>query len=172
MNAITILQKPEETKLAAEVNQSAAIGSIRLARAKAHSQALGGGPQPPIAVTFSFSSKPVASPANILRFEIAFRMSGVEDRQEAKNAKAGRKSNGKKAVPVVQVECVFEVDYTLREGFSITPRHVKAFKDGNAIFNVWPYFREYLQSTLQRMGLPPLTAPFLRLGPRPKPSHT
>ena len=55
-----------------------------------------------------------------------------------------------------------------REGFEIASEHVKAFKDGNAIFNAWPYFREYLRNNLQRMGMPPLTAPFLRLQPKPK----
>ena len=45
---------------------------------------------------------------------------------------------------------------------------MKAFQNGNAIFNLWPYFRECLQNNLQRMGLPPLTAPFLRLQLKPK----
>jgi hypothetical protein len=51
----------------------------------------------------------------------------------------------------------------------LTPERVKAFKDGNAIFIAWPYCRQYPQNSLQRMGLPPLAAPFLRLQPQTKP---
>lgn len=169
MNAIIIYQNEDETKLAFEVNSNAAIGRIRLARAKVASQAMDKGLKSPIAVTFNFKSKPVNSPANVLRLEIAFRMAGVEEKEEGKTGAPERNPDEKKPEPVVLVECAYEVDYVLREGFSITPDHVKAFKDGNAIFNAWPYFREYLQNNLQRMGLPPLTAPFLRLQPKPKP---
>lgn len=164
MNAIIIEQNQDETKLAFELNQNAAIGRMRLARAKVASQAMDEGLKPPIAVMFNFKSKPINAPANVLRLEIAFRMAGVEEKEEGKKG-----TPEKKPEPVVLVECAYEADYVLREGFSITPEHVKAFKDGNAIFNAWPYFREYLQNDLQRMGLPPLTAPFLRLQPKPSP---
>ena len=169
MNAIIIEQNQDETKLAFEVNQSAAINRIRLARAKVASQAMEEGPKAPISVNFNFKSKPMASPPNVLRLEIAFRMAGIEEPGEGTEGTPAKKPDDKKPETVVLVECAYEVDYVLREGFEITPEHVKAFKDGNAIFNVWPYFREYLQNNLQRMGLPPLTAPFLRLQPKPKP---
>jgi len=169
MNAIIIEQNQDATKLAFEVNSNAAIGRIRLARAKVASQAMDEGLKSPIAVTFNFKSKPISAPANVLRLEIAFRMAGIEEKEEGKKGTPEKKSDDKKPEPVVLVECAYEVDYVLRDGFSITPEHVKAFKDGNAIFNAWPYFREYLQNNLQRMGLPPLTAPFLRLQPKPKP---
>jgi len=169
MNAIVIEQNQDETKLAFEVNQSAAINRIRLARAKVASQAMDEGPKAPISVNFNFKSKPMASPPNVLRLEIAFRMAGIEEPEEGTEDAPAKKPDDKKPETVVLVECAYEVDYVLREGFEITPEHVKAFKDGNAIFNAWPYFREYLQNNLQRMGLPPLTAPFLRLQPKPKP---
>lgn len=158
MNAIIIEQNRDEIKLASEVNQSAAINRIRLARAKVASQVVDDGPTESITVNFNFKSKPLTAPANILRLEIAFDMAGVEEE---------KKPDGKKLGTVVLVECAYEVDYVLRDGFEITPDHVKAFKDGNAIFNAWPYFREYLQNNLERMGLPSLTAPFLRLQPKP-----
>jgi hypothetical protein len=169
MNAIVIEQNLDELKLASEVNQNAAINRIRLARGKVASQAMDEGPEAPIEVMFNFKSKPLTAPSNVLRLEIAFRMAGTEEREEATKNKPEKKSADKKPEPVIQVECAYEVDYALRKDFSITPEHVKAFKDGNAIFNTWPYFREYLQNNLQRMGLPPLTAPFLRLQPKPRP---
>jgi hypothetical protein len=169
MNAIVIEQNQDETKLAFEVNQNAAINRIRLARAKVASQSMDEGPKAPIAVMFNFKSKPLTAASNVLRLEIAFRMAGAEEKEEARKNTSQKKPDGKKSESMVLVECAYEVDYALREDFSITPKHVKAFKDGNAIFNTWPYFREYLQNNLQRMGLPPLTAPFLRLQPKPKP---
>jgi hypothetical protein len=169
MSAIVIEQNQDETKLAFEVHQNADITQIRLARAKVASQAIAEGPKTPIAVLFNFKSKAVAAPASVLRLEIAFRMTGIEEKEERTEDAPAKKPDEKKPEPVVLVECAYEVDYALREGFELTPEQVKAFKDGNAIFNAWPYFREYLQNNLQRMGLPPLTAPFLRLQPKAKP---
>jgi hypothetical protein len=164
MNAIVIEQTRDEMNLAFEVHQNAAINRIRLARAKAASAAIDEAPRSHISVVFHFKSKPLSAPPNVLRLEIAFRMAGIEEKEEGKEDAPGRKPK-----TVVLVECAYEVDYVLREGFEITAEHVKAFKDGNAIFNAWPYFREYLQNNLQRMGLPALTAPFLRLQPKPQP---
>jgi preprotein translocase subunit SecB len=31
----------------------------------------------------------------------------------------------------------------------------------NGIYNIWPYWREYVQTTTSRLGLPPLTLPVL-----------
>jgi hypothetical protein len=169
MSAIVIEQTQDETKLAYEVHQNAAINRIRLARAKVVSQAIDEAPKAHIAVAFNFKSKPMNAPPNVLRLEIAFRMAGIEEKVESNDDAPEKKPDGKKPEPVVSVECAYEVDYVLSEDFEITPEHVKAFKDGNAIFNAWPYFREYLQNNLQRMGLPPLIAPFLRLQPKPKP---
>jgi hypothetical protein len=168
MNAIVIEQNQDETKLAFEVNQNAAINRIRLARAKVASKAMDEGPRAPISVMFTFRSKPMTAPSNVLALEIAFRMEGVEEKREGKKNLPEKKPGNKRLEPMVLVECAYEVDYVLREGFAITPEQVKAFKNGNAIFNTWPYFREYLQNNLQRMGLPPLTAPFLRLQPKPR----
>ena len=165
MNAIVITQDQDETKLAFEVHQNAVIDRLRLTRAKVTSRPNDEAGTSRIRVSFNFRSKPLVAPANILRLEVAFRMVGTELEADVKDF-AGK---GKKPEPPVVVECAYEVDYVLHEDFQITPDHVKAFQEGNAIFNVWPYFREYLQSTLQRMGLPPLVAPFLRLQPKRKP---
>jgi preprotein translocase subunit SecB len=66
----------------------------------------------------------------------------------------------------VSVECTFEVIYQLKPDFTPTPEQVKAFKDGNAIFNCWPYGRQYVQDTIQRLGFPPLILPLLRVQTR------
>lgn len=158
MNTIAITQRVEQTKLAMEVHQHASIARVRMTRAKLTAELEEEGASPPaVEVSFQFKSKPLPAPHGMLRIEVSFQMIGVA---EAEGDGAAGKS---KADPAVVVDCAFAADYELAPDFAIRPEHVKAFKDGNAIFNVWPYFREFLQSSLQRMGLPPLTAPFLRL---------
>jgi hypothetical protein len=66
------------------------------------------------------------------------------------------------------IECAFDLDYEIQGGtFEPTPQSIAAFKDGNAIFNAWPYARELVNSLTSRMDLhaPPL--PFLRIVPKP-----
>jgi hypothetical protein len=174
VSAIVIEQTPEQVKLAFEVHQNADISRIRLARAKVASHSIDEAPKAQIQVKFTFKSRALDSPPGVLRLEIAYRMAGIETGAEAEadSRKKGRlKENaaGTKPETVILVDCAYEVDYALREGFEPMPEHVAAFKDGNAIFNSWPFFREYLQNNLLRMGLPALTAPFLRLQPRPRP---
>jgi hypothetical protein len=66
--------------------------------------------------------------------------------------------------------CTFELCYSLQEGYSPSEKEIAAFKDGNAIFNCWPYAREFAQNIALRMGhaAPPL--PLLRVVPQPQSS--
>jgi len=75
---------------------------------------------------------------------------------------------GEPAERLVEVKVVFELDYSLSDRYQPTAAQVEAFAAGNAIFHCWPFFREFVQSTTQRMGLtvPPL--PMLALGEKPK----
>jgi len=162
MNPITIEQTQEEMALAFHVHGNAAISAVRLSRAKLASRPLGEELKGPIAIKFVIKSRSVDAPKGMLRVEVDFRMIGE---LEAKPGAEGKPV--KKRETVVSVECTYEVDYQLREGFEPSAKEVKAFKDGNVIFNCWPYFREYLQESVQRMGFPALTAPFLRVQPKP-----
>ena len=65
------------------------------------------------------------------------------------------------------IECAFDLNYQIQDKtFEPTPESIAAFKDGNAIFNAWPYARELVNSLTSRMDLhtPPL--PFLRIIPK------
>lgn len=161
MNPITIEQTQQQMLLALEINRNAALGCVRLARSKVGARPLDEIPKDPIDVKFAMKSRNVDAPKGQLRVAVDFRVS-----LEAHAQRAGREP-GEKLQPIVSVECTFEVDYQLREGFEPSPEQVKAFKDGNVIFNCWPYFRQYLQESVQRMGYPPVTAPFLRVQPKP-----
>jgi hypothetical protein len=153
---LAIEQTPEEMLLAFQVHSRAAIEAVRVSSATWQSRPADPSQDAPIKLEFHKSSEQAPGPPDHLRIDIHFRATGRNDGDEP-----GRE--------VFSVDCTFEVDYSLQEGFEITPEQVEAFKGGNAIFNAWPYFREFLQNAVQRMGLPPLAAPFLRLQPKQAP---
>jgi hypothetical protein len=163
MNPILIEQSSEEAKLAFEVHRNTSIERVRLSRTKASARSTEEWADAQISVAFNFRAKEIAGPERIMRLEISFRMKGNRSLEET-----GGGSAEPDREPFIVIECAFEVDYELQEDFVPSPDHVKAFREGNAVFNVWPFFREYLHSQMQRMGLPPLTAPFLRIVPKLK----
>jgi hypothetical protein len=57
------------------------------------------------------------------------------------------------------VYAIFRANYKLESLDGLSDAHIAAFATLNGAFNTWPYWREYLQSTLSRMGLPPITVP-------------
>jgi hypothetical protein len=67
-----------------------------------------------------------------------------------------------KARPFVVVKVSFEVSYRLPEGFDASAQELEDFAQVNAVFNVWPYCREFIQTTTARMGLPPIVLPLFR----------
>jgi preprotein translocase subunit SecB len=64
----------------------------------------------------------------------------------------------------VRIEARFAVSYQLATLENLKKEHYDAFGDRNGVFTVWPYWREFVQSTTVRMGLPPLTLPVFRVG--------
>jgi hypothetical protein len=172
MNPILIEQSPEETKLAFEVHRNASIEKVRLSRTKSTALSAEAWADAQITVGFNFKTKELAGPERVMRLEISFRMKGTRSPEETDDGSESSIPEPNLTQPnleqLIAIECAFEVDYALQDDFVPSPEHVKAFREGNAVFNVWPFFREYLHSQMQRMGLPPLTAPFLRIVPKPK----
>lgn len=68
----------------------------------------------------------------------------------------------------VTVKCTLEASYSLAENYSPETDVVHAFHSANAVFNSWPFFREYVQSTVLRMNMPAPPVPLLRLLARAK----
>jgi hypothetical protein len=66
--------------------------------------------------------------------------------------------------------CVYYLDYVFNVNGGPTgeelQEHLAAFAKVNGIYNVWPYFRELVQSMGSRLGLPPVVLPVFRV-PRP-----
>lgn len=86
----------------------------------------------------------------------------------------------KQRTRVIQSRCKFTSEYLLTMERKPTRSELRAFARTNALFNVWPYWREFVQSMASRAGLPPLVVPLLQIrpalpahrplreGPRPK----
>lgn len=83
------------------------------------------------------------------------------------------KSYDSSEIPVAlfTIDCTFSVDYTIEDKtFQPSPESVAAFKAGNAVFNCWPYAREFVQNVTSRMGLNPPPLSFLRVIPKAEPT--
>lgn len=78
------------------------------------------------------------------------------------------RTSTERARPAVSVNAKYELFYSVPEDFTATKKECDAFASVNGIYNAWPYFREFVQSGMQRMGLPPMTLPVYRV---PRPSH-
>ena len=60
-----------------------------------------------------------------------------------------------------QIECSFIVEY--RSGKPMTDELFEIFEKVNLPLNTWPYFREFVQNSTVRMGLPPLVLPVFQV---------
>jgi hypothetical protein len=57
----------------------------------------------------------------------------------------------------------FRLTYSIPPGTSFAADEINNFVHWNAVFNAWPYWREYLSSTINRANLPRFIAPVMRL---------
>jgi len=64
----------------------------------------------------------------------------------------------------VRIEARFALTYAITSQENLTEDNYEAFAQRNGVYNAWPYWREFVQSTTVRMGLPPLTLPVYRVG--------
>jgi len=64
------------------------------------------------------------------------------------------------------VNCTFEASYDLRDGYTPKEDEVSSFSRGTAVFNCWPYAREYLRDITSRIGHHTPVLPLLRIVPK------
>jgi hypothetical protein len=64
------------------------------------------------------------------------------------------------------VNCTFEVSYKLRDDYRPTSDQLASFGRGTAVFNCWPYAREFLQDITSRIGHQTPALPLLRIVPK------
>ena len=61
--------------------------------------------------------------------------------------------------PFVEIVVKFQLVYDIRDNVEVTKDFFDVYEELTLGFMVWPYFREYIQNSLTRMNLPPLTLP-------------
>jgi len=71
--------------------------------------------------------------------------------------------NPEERQPLVIIECCFEATYCFAPDFKPSEQQIEAFRSANAVFNCWPFFREFVQTSITRMHFPPPPVPFLKI---------
>ncbi|MEO8724496.1 MAG: hypothetical protein ABI383_00095 [Acidobacteriaceae bacterium] len=69
--------------------------------------------------------------------------------------------------PALVIKAVFNLRYSLPDEVEIDQDEIDAFASTNSMLNSWPYWREIVQNTVARMGLPPLVLPLYRINQMP-----
>ncbi len=68
--------------------------------------------------------------------------------------------------PVMEVRARISAIYSVPEAHRFSNEQAEAFAESNGRLNVWPYWREFVQSATARAGFPPLTLPPFRVMPK------
>jgi hypothetical protein len=64
---------------------------------------------------------------------------------------------------VVEISATFVAEYLVKPGAYISDDAKDAFSKQNVGYHVWPYWREYVQSSCGRLGLPIVNVPLYRV---------
>jgi len=75
--------------------------------------------------------------------------------------------------PAMTIDASFVLTYRIESFEGLTREGFKQLANLNGIYNAWPYWREFVQNMIGRMGLPPLTMPVFRIvqtPPKAKPA--
>jgi len=67
---------------------------------------------------------------------------------------------------VFLVNCVFEASYRLIDGYGPSADEISSFTKGTAVFNCWPYAREFMRDITARLGHTAPALPLLRIVPK------
>ncbi|MGH9622171.1 MAG: hypothetical protein ACRD4Q_07885 [Candidatus Acidiferrales bacterium] len=153
--SILIEQEEEKVANAFEVNRNVVLRSIRLASATLTSTRLEEVDNVALQTQVSFEPTNVSSEAETLVLSVSFVFRIIEGENRA-------------GAEIVRIDCQLEADYGVRPDCVLTDQQIAAFHSGNAIFNCWPFFREYVQNSTVRMNYPAPPIPLLRLIPKRK----
>jgi hypothetical protein len=149
-----ISQTPEEIKAALALQKKCELKRVVLRQSSASRQehpetAL----TPPFSITISHNSVANEVSNGTLRIEGSVQVKGHD--------------SSKPVMPVFNIECTFDLDYEIQDpSFQPEAESIAAFKDGNAIFNLWPYAREFVNNLTSRMELNAPALPLLRISPK------
>ncbi len=75
-----------------------------------------------------------------------------------------RPEEGDAPKPCCEICAQLSLTYKTPKAGEFSQEHLDAFGRMNGIYNAWPYWREFVQSSSNRMGLPALVVPSLKVG--------
>jgi len=64
---------------------------------------------------------------------------------------------------IITIDATFLLIYGIENFDGLKQKGYQQFADMNGVYNAWPYWRELVQSTIARMGLPTLVLPVFRI---------
>lgn len=62
----------------------------------------------------------------------------------------------------ISIEAKYQLIYKSKFENELSEAEITSFGERTVLYNAWPYWREFLQSTLNRMGLPAISIPLFR----------
>ena len=65
--------------------------------------------------------------------------------------------------PVASIEATYVLVYSCTDTEQLPRENLNAFANTNAIFNVWPFWRELVMNTTLRMRMESIVIPLFRL---------
>ena len=149
-----ISQAVEEIRLAFSVQSHCTLEDIRLSHCHVSLENYEENLKSPFRIRLS---KPTTHASLLSHSSLRVRATfAVEGQDSSKSPKS-----------LFKVECSFDLNYSIQSDFRPGEAELKAFKDGNAIFNCWPYVREFVQNLTMRMDLDAPPLPLLRIAPKP-----
>jgi len=69
----------------------------------------------------------------------------------------------KTSEPVILIDASFLLSYRIENFEGLTQKGFERFANLNGVYNAWPYWREFVQNTIVRMGLPSLSIHVFRI---------
>ncbi len=69
----------------------------------------------------------------------------------------------KTSQPVILIDASFLLSYRIKNFEGLTQKGFERFANLNGVYNAWPYWREFVQNTIVRMGLPSLSIHVFRI---------
>jgi hypothetical protein len=151
------MREPKEVsqlKLAAQVSRHVQIEEVRLIRASARRSPGIAVTEGEMAIFHRLHETTFKQKGADLIIEIRFGLQGV-----------GKDDPSRK---LFELSAAFELTYKLDRETTFPAAQLRGFSSVNGAYNAWPYWREFVQNTAVRMGLPRLVVPVFRVPRRPK----
>lgn len=64
---------------------------------------------------------------------------------------------------VISIAATYVLKYQIDENLEVNDEFINKFVETSVSLTIWPYFRELVNSTVSKMGLPPLILPLIKM---------